>query len=341
MGRDDEEITLPGKTTDFGLAAELIAAASYSELKECLYAGARRVFGPVCIGLDLLDPDSVEVRDTSAIGVSDYFLARYDKVARRQDPVLRFAVENRVVAHNLAMMTPAQWRSSQLYEEVFALHRMTSLVYAPIIVDDRVVATLNLGSDDSAGEFDAAQLDRIAGLSDLLGAVLGSLQRRGALARRVGQFRAAIDLCEQPVVVSDLQDGERHVNPAARAILAARSPEQPSIDEELANPSDDAAVGRHGSDLIRRSVPVEPRGLVTFLLPGVGKERLPEWLVARLTPREVDVVTLVAHGHHDSEIGEVLMLSTHTVKGYLRDIYRKLDIHSRVDLTRMAATAQR
>lgn len=333
---------MPGKTTDFALAADLVDVGTYGELKQRLYAGARHAFGPVCIGLDLLDPDTVEVRETSAVGVSDYFLARYDKLARRSDPVLKFAVENRVVTHNLALMSRSQWRASTLYEEVFALHRMTSIVYAPIIVDDRVVATLNLGRDDSAGEFGAGQLERIAGLAGLLGAVLSSLQRRDTLARRVKQYRAAIDLCGEAVVVSDLDDGERHVNPAASAVLASRSPEQPGIDEELAaNQTTDPDGARHESDLIRQSVPIEPDGLVTFLRSGAGAERLPEWLVARLTAREADVAALVARGYHDSEIGKRLMLSTHTVKGYLREIYRKLDIHSRVDLTRLAATAQR
>ena len=333
---------MPGKTTDFALAADLVDVGSYSELKQRLYAGARHAFGPVCVGLDLLDPDTVEVRETSAVGVSDYFLARYDKLARRNDPVLKFAVANRVVTHNLALMSRSQWRASALYEEVFALHRMTSVVYAPIIVDDRVVATLNLGRDDSAGDFGAGQLERIKGLAGLLGAVLGSLQRRDTLARRVRQYRAAIDLCGEAVVVSDLDDVERHVNPAARAVLASRTPEQPGIDEELAaNQADDPDGTRHESDLIRQSVPVEPAGLVTFLRSGAGTGRLPEWLVARLTAREADVAALVARGYHDSEIGQHLMLSTHTVKGYLREIYRKLDIHSRVDLTRLAATAQR
>ncbi|MEU6661985.1 LuxR C-terminal-related transcriptional regulator [Streptomyces sp. NPDC046821] len=321
------------------LAGDLVRAGSFDELVRRLYAGIDDLFGPVCVGFDLLDPDTHEVRRTSARGVSDYFMARYDRFARRADPVLNFAIDHRVVTHNLSMMSSAEWRSLVIYQEVFSLHRMTSLVYAPVVADDRVVATLNLGREDGSAGFDAEQLEQAQALADLLGAVLRAQRKADALARRADQYAAALDLCGEAMVVTDLREGERHVNPSAAAILAGRSPAEPSLDEELALHRARGAGGVEGaSALVKRSVTLEDSDtLVTFLHAEQGGERLPEWLLQRLTPREADVAALVARGCRDGEIAQHLVLSTHTVKGHLREIYRKLEVRSRVELTRLAS----
>ena len=57
--------------------------------------------------------------------------------------------------------------------------------------------------------------------------------------------------------------------------------------------------------------------------------------VAALTPREAVVAGLVVDGLTDREIAERLYLSHHTVSQYVKRIYRKLDVESRVGLTRL------
>jgi two-component system, NarL family, nitrate/nitrite response regulator NarL len=54
--------------------------------------------------------------------------------------------------------------------------------------------------------------------------------------------------------------------------------------------------------------------------------------IARLTPRERDVVRLVADGMRNQEIAFRLNLSEHTVRNYLIRIFDKLGISSRVEL---------
>tara|TARA_R110001606_G_scaffold395190_1_gene566910 strand:+ start:13608 stop:14267 length:660 start_codon:yes stop_codon:yes gene_type:complete len=49
-----------------------------------------------------------------------------------------------------------------------------------------------------------------------------------------------------------------------------------------------------------------------------------------LTQRELDVLILVSKGYRDKEIGEVLDLSFHTIKGYVKNIYRKLSVRNRM-----------
>jgi DNA-binding NarL/FixJ family response regulator len=52
-----------------------------------------------------------------------------------------------------------------------------------------------------------------------------------------------------------------------------------------------------------------------------------------LTPRESEVLKLVAKGLSVPRIAELLSLSRHTVGGYLKDVYRKLNISSRAEAT--------
>ena len=54
--------------------------------------------------------------------------------------------------------------------------------------------------------------------------------------------------------------------------------------------------------------------------------------MARLTSRERDVVRLVADGMRNQEVAVRLNLSEHTVRNYLKRIYDKLGISSRVEL---------
>jgi DNA-binding NarL/FixJ family response regulator len=52
-------------------------------------------------------------------------------------------------------------------------------------------------------------------------------------------------------------------------------------------------------------------------------------VVARLSPREQEILGLVAEGCRDREIAERLFLSHHTVANHVRSILAKLDVNSR------------
>ena len=56
-----------------------------------------------------------------------------------------------------------------------------------------------------------------------------------------------------------------------------------------------------------------------------------------LTARETDVLRLTAKGLTRQEVAQMLQLSTHTVAGYLKDIYRKLSIGNRAEAALEAA----
>lgn len=57
-----------------------------------------------------------------------------------------------------------------------------------------------------------------------------------------------------------------------------------------------------------------------------------------LTDSELEVARLVAEGFTNREAAERLFVSHYTISGHLRSIYAKLDVNSRVELTRLVDT---
>jgi DNA-binding NarL/FixJ family response regulator len=55
-----------------------------------------------------------------------------------------------------------------------------------------------------------------------------------------------------------------------------------------------------------------------------------------LSPRESEIVKLIAEGHTSREIGELLVISEKTVERHRSNILEKLELRDRVDLTRYA-----
>jgi DNA-binding NarL/FixJ family response regulator len=56
----------------------------------------------------------------------------------------------------------------------------------------------------------------------------------------------------------------------------------------------------------------------------------------RLTPRERDVIDLIAEGLSNQAIGKRLSISTHTVKSHVRNIMEKLTLHTRLQIAAYA-----
>lgn len=69
--------------------------------------------------------------------------------------------------------------------------------------------------------------------------------------------------------------------------------------------------------------------------PGVANKLLnffiPQPQQNKLTPRETDVLTSVAKGFNVPQTAEILEISTHTCYGYIKSIYKKLEINSRAE----------
>ena len=61
--------------------------------------------------------------------------------------------------------------------------------------------------------------------------------------------------------------------------------------------------------------------------------------LAKLSPREHDVVVAVAHGRTNAEIGRELFMSVATVKAHISHILTKLDLDNRTQIALLAHDA--
>jgi DNA-binding NarL/FixJ family response regulator len=63
--------------------------------------------------------------------------------------------------------------------------------------------------------------------------------------------------------------------------------------------------------------------------------------LAALTPREHEIVALVAAGRSNKQVGAALHLSAKTIENSLSQIYGKLGVRSRVELAALVASSPR
>jgi LuxR family maltose regulon positive regulatory protein len=56
-------------------------------------------------------------------------------------------------------------------------------------------------------------------------------------------------------------------------------------------------------------------------------------LIEPLSGREMEVLRLLAQGCSDKKIAETLVIAPETVHKHLKNIYGKLDVHSRLEAT--------
>jgi DNA-binding NarL/FixJ family response regulator len=121
-------------------------------------------------------------------------------------------------------------------------------------------------------------------------------------------------------VVTTIFDDDAHVFPAmqagAQGYLLKEQPREQFI------------AGLQG--ILRGEPPLSPaiaRRMIAHFNSG-GPERMPE---VALTPRETEVLRLVAKGFTQLEIAGHLGLSRHTVVDHVKSLYRKLNVSSRAE----------
>ena len=119
-------------------------------------------------------------------------------------------------------------------------------------------------------------------------------------------------------IVTTIFDGDQHLFPALRAgaqgyVLKDRP--RPSLVRLLQGIAD-------GQPPLSPSIASR---LLGFFTPA------PESADETLTPREVSVLALIAKGYTIARAAELLALSPHTVGGYVKDIYRKLNVSTRAE----------
>lgn len=122
-------------------------------------------------------------------------------------------------------------------------------------------------------------------------------------------------------IVATIYDDDAHLFPALRAGARGYILKDQGRDEAARLLQGIAAGQPPLSPGIARKI------LASFRMP-VPK---PETDLPALTPRESEVLRLISKGMTLTETAKLLQLSRHTVDGYVKEIYRKLNVSSRAE----------
>jgi DNA-binding NarL/FixJ family response regulator len=94
-----------------------------------------------------------------------------------------------------------------------------------------------------------------------------------------------------------------------------------------AMPLEEAVAMALNQAVVQTPIPEPPQ-----LDPGTSRPRLPDGL----TPREAEVLALIAGGSTNREIAEILVISLGTVERHIANFYTKINARGRADATAYA-----
>jgi DNA-binding CsgD family transcriptional regulator/tetratricopeptide (TPR) repeat protein len=159
--------------------------------------------------------------------------------------------------------------------------------------------------------------------------VAASLHARGLLERRPDLLARAADLHRWPMARA------RAAEDAGAMTLAGTDPERARTWMMQALASYEDMGAQHDAARVRAQL----RGLGVRGCHGRRRQRpVSGW--GSLTKTELSVAGLVALGLTNRQVGERMFLSHHTIDFHLRQIFQKLHVESRVELTRMTIEQQ-
>jgi DNA-binding CsgD family transcriptional regulator len=208
--------------------------------------------------------------------------------------------------------------------------RLSLLPFSPVDVTDEVHLTrvaLAAGDDELAAAA-RASVEQRAGLNPGVATIAGTAAHvRGLIDDDLGELRDAITHFERgprPIALaSALED--------AGVALIGRSDRDRAV-ASLGRALEAYAETRASRDETRVRGRLRELGVRRRLV----SPRRPETGWEGLTESELAVVRLVADGMTNRQVARQLYVSPHTVSTHLRHAFSKLDINSRVELTRIA-----
>jgi DNA-binding NarL/FixJ family response regulator len=133
----------------------------------------------------------------------------------------------------------------------------------------------------------------------------------------------------------------KEVSPTARIIMLTVSDEEADLYDAIKNGASGYILKDSSIDAVAHALRVVADGQ-SLISPSMAIKLLDEFKqlsrsdgqqasTQRVTPRELEVLQLVAHGLNNREIGKRLFISENTVKNHVRNILEKLQVHSRMD----------
>lgn len=327
-------------------AQTLCASSSQAELRHRFIAGFGRLFDLPMGALYTLDPWTGRQQCVASWGVSDSFMARYERGGRELNWLQEHLDASGHAAYNMALMGMDEWLENPLYTKLKYLHDIRHEVQAPVANRDGVIGTLHCGTNDPSRGFTPYEVRLTEALGRVTGTVIEGIESRGAVERERDQAVVALERTGIAVVITDAADPEPRLNDAARHLLAEVVDAERALHRMIARPGAEGGFSRHadvqlmdgGTGLLHgqsSDTRAEVGTLITVLELQRDQAEISAETLAALTPREREVALFVVDGRSDREIADRLCLSHHTVSQYVKRIYRKLDVGSRVALTRL------
>jgi DNA-binding CsgD family transcriptional regulator len=327
-------------------ARTLCAASNYRQLGHRFMAGFGRLFDLPMYALYLVDPWTGNELCVGSTGVSDSFLARYERGGRELNWLKTQVCATGRAVYNMDLMAMDEWLEDPLYTKLKYLHDIRHEAQAPVTNRNGVIGTLHCGTDDASRGLTPYEVGLIEALGRVIGTVVEGIQLQDNLRKERNRAVAALDRAGSAVVVTNPADPEPHLNDAARRMLAEVVDGERLLHRVIARPGAEQVFSRHvdveladgDTGLLHgRSsyVRAEPGTLITTLELQRDQAEISAAALTALTPREREIALLVVDGLSDRLIADRLYLSHHTVSQYVKRIYRKLDVPSRVVLTRL------
>lgn len=153
--------------------------------------------------------------------------------------------------------------------------------------------------------------------------------------------RAAVTVCQETrpdVVLLDIKMPQLDGLEACQLIKDSYSPAIVIMLSTFDEPAIIGAAKRAGATayLSKETDPATLAGLLRDIVKNPDKNWLPSVDVPQLTPRETEVLALLAQGQTNKAIAKRLGVSPETVKDHLTGIYRKLEVRDRLSAVREA-----
>ena len=279
--------------------------------------------------------------------VSDRFMTTYEQCGRPVDDELRKALLTAVPVYNLADRTVAQWRETEVYQRVDRLENMLHVLKAPVVVGGNIIGTIDFASDSLGTEVGEIDMDLMSAIADVVGGAVTNLRRRQDLQQQVEVSQLALHTSSAAVAYFSKNSNDPNMTPSAVELLGDLQ-EGSDILYRILRDVGVATSVVYRSYLVRmtsgakdvlectvRPVPGQPGAQVLELELEASRTKYRSPRLLTLSTREYDVAGLIAAGFSDRDIADELVLSLHTVRQHVKNIYSKLDISSRVQLTRV------
>ena len=135
----------------------------------------------------------------------------------------------------------------------------------------------------------------------------------------------------------------KEINPSIHVLIMTMHEDSALLREALSAGASGYIVKRAVESELVSAIQAVSRGelyvhpsLTRSLLEGLNATPRPSSEAEALSPREIDVLRLIAAGYTNRQIAEVLILSVRTVESHRASIMDKLGLHTRAELAQYA-----